>query len=383
MKITVDKAIPYAGHLFSTLGEVEPADAAELSAGSLRDADCLVVRSVTRVDRSLLHGTQVRCVASASSGIDHVDRAYLDSRDIPLFSATGCNARAVAEYVLSCLFVISEQYGMELEGKTAGIIGCGHVGGQLRRLLRLLGLETRVYDPFIRDGNGRYGFRELDPVLTSDIISLHVPLTASGDYPTARMVDRDFLDRLKPDVIFINTARGAVVYEQDLVDFARRNPDCRLLLDVWDNEPHVNIELLGHAALATPHVAGYSARAKLNAARMVYDQVCAWAGAPAAAAEQVTFPAENMEFALSGSDSPMDAVRLAALACYDVRTDCAAFREIETVAADDRGDFFTSARTDYSFRREFSDLRVVLPGNQVVIREKLAGLGFDVTGRTS
>ena len=380
MKITVDKAIPYAGRLFSTMGEVEPADAAELKADSLRDTDCLVVRSVTRVDRDLLDGTQVRCVASASSGIDHVDRVYLDSRDIPLFSATGCNARAVAEYVLSCLFVLSEQYGMDLVGKSAGIIGCGHVGGQLRRLLRLLGIETRVYDPFIRDEDGRFSFRDLERVLCSDIISLHVPLTETGEFPTACMVDREFLGRLKAGVIFINTARGAVVNEQDLIDFAGRNPECRVALDVWDNEPHVNIELLGHAALATPHVAGYSARAKLNATRMVYEQVCAWAGAPAAAAEAITFPGENMEFALSGSDSPMDAIRLAALACYDVRTDCAAFREIETVAADDRCDFFTSARTDYPFRREFSDLRVVLPGDQAVIREKLSGLGFDVAG---
>ena len=380
MKITVDKAIPYAGRMFSTLGEVEPADAAQFSARSLRDADCLVVRSVTRVDRSLLDGTRVRCVASASSGIDHVDRDYLGSRDIPLFSAKGCNARAVAEYVLSCLFVLSEQFGAGLEGKTAGIIGCGHVGGQLRRLFPLLGIGTRVYDPLIRDGDGRYSFRDLDPVLSSDIISLHVPLTVSGEYPTARMVGREFLDRLKPDVIFINTARGAVVHEQALIDFARRNPECRLLLDVWDNEPHVNIELLGRAALATPHVAGYSARAKLNATRIVYEQVCAWAGAPAATAEAIPFPGENMELALSGTASPMEAIRLAALACYDVRTDCAAFREIETVAAHDRSDFFTSARADYPYRREFSDLRVILPGGQAVIRERLSGLGFDVAG---
>ena len=380
MKIVADKAIPYAGRLFSTLGEVEPADTAGINAGTLRDADCLVVRSVTRVDRGLLDGTSVRCVASASSGIDHVDRDYLASRNIPLFSAKGCNARSVAEYVLSCLFVLAEQYGLELESKTAGIIGCGRVGGQLRRLLRPLGIETRVYDPFIRDGDGRFSFRDLERVLCSDIISLHVPLTMSGEYPTARMVNREFMDKLKADVIFINTARGAAVQEQDLVDFTGRNPECRLVLDVWDNEPDINIELLGRAALTTPHVAGYSARAKLNATRMAYEQVCAWAGAPAAATDDIIMPGENMEFDLSGFERPIDAVRLAVLACYDVRTDCAAFREIETVAGDSRSDFFTSARTDYPFRREFSDLRVVLPGNVGDIREKLSGLGFDIAG---
>lgn len=378
MKIIADKAIPYAGRLFSTLGEVEQADAAELDAGMLRDADCLVVRSVTRVDRDLLDGAPVRCVASASSGTDHVDRAYLHSRKIPLFSARGCNARSVAEYVLSCLFVLSEQYRVDLEGKSAGIIGCGHVGGQLQDLLRLLGITTRVYDPFIRDENGRFSFRDLERVLRSDIISLHVPLTVSGEYPTARMVDGELLGRLKADAILINTARGAVVHEQDLIDFAGHNPDSRLVLDVWDNEPDINIELLRHAALATPHVAGYSARAKLNATRMVYEQVCAWAGAPAAATDDITLPGENMEFDLSGFDRPIDAAGLAVLACYDVRTDCAAFREMETIAGDSRSDFFTSARTDYPFRREFSDLRVVLSGNDAAVHEKLSGMGFDI-----
>ena len=380
MKIVADKAIPHARRFFSTLGDLILLDAGDITPASIRDADCLVVRSVTRVDHTLLSGSRARCIASASSGTDHVDLDYLDSRDIPLFDAKGCNANSVAEYVLSCLFVLSEQYGMEPEGKTAGIIGCGHVGARLRDLLRVIGIETRVYDPFIRDEHNSYPFRDLDRALSSDIISLHVPFTTKGEYPTAQMVGREFLGRLKRDVIFINTARGGVVNEQALIDFARENRASRLALDVWDNEPDINIELLNMSALATPHVAGYSARAKLNATRMVYEQLCAWAGAPAAAAEDMVFPGEKMEFNLSGFGNPVEAVRLAALACYDVRTDCAAFREMESVDADNRSDFFTSARTGYSYRREFSDLRVVLPGNDGDIRDKLSGLGFDVGG---
>ena len=378
MKIVADKAIPYARRFFSTLGDLVLLDAGDISPASTRDADCLVVRSVTRVDRGLLDGTQVRCVASASSGVDHVDLDYLDSRNIPLFDAKGCNANSVAEYVLSCLLVLSEQYGVELEGNTAGIIGCGHVGARLRYLLQVIGIETRVYDPFIRDEHNSYPFRDLDKVLSSDIVSLHVPLTTTGEFPTAKMVGREFLGRLKQNVIFINTARGGVVNEQALIDFARENQASRLALDVWDNEPDINIELLNMSALATPHVAGYSARGKLNATLMVYEQVCAWAGVPAMAADDTIFPGENMELDLSGIDNPIEAVRLAALACYDVRTDCAAFREIETVAGDSRSEFFTSARTDYPFRREFSDLRVILSGNNAAVREKLSGMGFDI-----
>ena len=265
MKIIADKAIPYAGSFFSTLGDVTLLNDRDLTTASISDADCLVIRSVTRVDRSLLDGSRIRCVASAASGADHVDHDYLRSRDIPVFTATGCNARSVAEYVLSCLFVLSEQYGLDSEHKTVGIIGCGHVGGQLRRLLHLIGIETRVYDPLLRDDNNRLIYQELDEVLTSDLISLHVPLTTTGEYPTARMVDRHFLARLKADVILVNTARGGVVNERDLIEFSRRNRESRLVLDVWDNEPHINIELLSQATLATPHIAGYSAQAKLNA----------------------------------------------------------------------------------------------------------------------
>ena len=383
MKIVADKAIPYARRFFSTLGDVVLFDAGDITPALISDADCLVVRSVTRVARGLLDGTQVSCVASASSGTDHVDLDYLDSRDIPLFDAKGCNANSVAEYVLSCLLVLSEQYGVELEGNTAGIIGCGHVGARLRYLLQVIGIETRVYDPFIRDEHNSYPFRDLDKVLSSDIVSLHVPLTTTGEFPTAKMVGREFLGRLKQNVIFINTARGGVVNEQALIDFARENQASRLVLDVWAGEPEINDELFKLATLATPHIAGYSSRAKLNASRLIYEKLCKWFDMPALADTVISFPTENAEINLSGFDRELEAIRTAVLAAYDVRSDCAALREIESIDPERRGNFFTSLRADYPFRREFSDLRVVLPGNDGDIRGKLSDLGFDVAGRTT
>ena len=401
MKIVADKAIPYARRLFSTLGEVVLLDSKDITSASIRDADCLVVRSVTRVDRALLSGSQIKCVASASSGTDHVDIDYLDTREIPLFDAKGCNANSVAEYVLSCLFVLSEQFGVELEGKTAGIIGCGHVGARLRSLLHIIGMETRGYDPFIRDENNSYPYRDLDSVLCSDIITLHVPLTTTGEYPTAQMVDRQFLGRLKNDVIFINTARGAAVNERDLIDFAKQNRECRLVLDVWDNEPLINDELFALASLATPHIAGYSAQAKLNATRLVYEQVCRWLDVHAAADAvtnrqdrrfarpqaavrlrprmgAVTLADENAELNLSGFDDAPDAVRTAVLASYDVRSDCAALKGLAEIEPDKRGAFFDSLRTDYPSRREFPTLTVALSENQGLIGEKLSALGFSI-----
>ncbi len=377
MKIVADKAIPYARRFFSTLGEVVPLDSRDITPVSVRDADCLVIRSVTTVDEHLLDGSRVKCVASNSSGTDHVDTGYLDTRAVPLFNAKGCNANSVAEYVLSCLFVLSEQFGIGLEGKTAGIIGCGHVGARLRSLLHVTGLETQVYDPFIRDENGRFVFRDLDSVLSSDIITLHVPLTTAGEYPTAHMVDRQFLGRLKNGVIFINTARGGVVNERDLIDFARKNGACRLVLDVWDNEPDINDELFALASLATPHIAGYSAQARLNATRRVYEQVCGYFDVDATA-DAVILADDDAELNLSGFDRVPDAVRTAVLASYDVRSDCAALNGLAATEPHKRGAFFNSLRTDYPSRREFPALRVALSDNQGVIGEKLSGLGFSI-----
>ena len=378
MKIVADKAIPYARRFFSTLGEVVLLDSGDITPASIRDADCLVIRSVTRVDGTLLGNARVKCVASSSSGTDHVDTDFLDERAIPLFDAKGCNANAVAEYVLSSLFVLSEQSGVELQGKTAGIIGCGHVGARLRYLLRIIGVETRVYDPFITDEDGTFIYRDLDSVLSCDIISLHVPLTAAGEYPTARMVDRDFLDGLQEDVIVINTARGGVVHEEDLADFARRNRSSSLVLDVWDNEPRINDELSGLTALATPHVAGYSAQAKLNATRMVYEQVCRQFDLDASVEAKVLFPGESAEVNLSGYENEQDAIRAAVLASYDVRSDCAALKELQVVEPEKRGAFFEALRKDYPTRREFPALQVACSDNQGSIGKKLSALGFSV-----
>ena len=371
MKIVADEAVPFVSRLFSSLGEVELFDGRDIAAASIKDADCLVVRSVTPVDRKLLAGSRIKCVASATSGADHVDLDYLHARDIPLFDAKGCNATAVAEYVLSCLFVLSDQYGLGLEDKTVGIIGCGNVGSRLRRFLQVIGpgigMTTRVYDPLIKDENNLPVFQELDEVLSADIITLHVPLTTAGKYPTAQMVDRDFLSKLKEDAILINTARGGIVNEQDLIRFAGRNQASRLVLDVWDDEPHINYELFESATLATPHIAGYSLDAKMNATRVVYEQVCGLFNSPAQVDPAVFPPTGTTELKITGFDCDIEAIQMAALASYDVRSDCAALKGIKEVGADKQAAFFDSLRADYlsghPYRREFSATRVVLADN--------------------
>ena len=377
MKIVADKAIPFVEPFFSTLGEVELLNEAELTAASVREADCLVVRTVTRVNEELLARSRAQCVASATTGTDHIDLDCLRSRGVPVFDAKGCNAKAVAEYALSSLFALSADNGLALEGKIAGIIGCGNAGGRLRRLLDAIGVETRVYDPFIRNQNGSLVFQELDEVLDADIISLHVPLTTTGEHPTWRMVGRDFLKRLKTDVTFINTSRGGVVDERELLRFAKRNPASRLALDVWDNEPCINQELLAAATMATPHIAGYSLDARVNATRRVYEQARDFFGLPARPPAVSLPPREKAELRLDKFGDDMEAARTAVLAAYDARRDCAALREMMNLEPTRCGAFFSALRANYAHRREFSSLRLRLPGTAGALSAKLSQLGFE------
>ena len=377
MKIVADKAIPFVEPFFSTLGQVELLSEAELTAATVREADCLVVRTVTRVNEELLARSRAQCVASATSGTDHIDLDCLRARGIPVFDAKGCNAEAVAEYALSSLFALSADNGLELEGKIAGIIGCGNTGGRLRQLLDAIGVETRVYDPFLRDKNGSLVFQELDEVLEADIISLHVPLTTAGEHPTWRMVGRDFLQRLKWDVTFINTSRGSVVDERELLRFAKRNPASWLVLDVWDNEPCINQELLAAAAIATPHIAGYSLDARVNATRRVYEQARDFFGLSARPPAVSLPPRAMAELRLDKFGDDMEAAQTAVLAAYDPRRDCAALREMMNFGPTQRGMFFRSLRVNYAPRREFSSLRLRLPETASALSAKLSRLGFE------
>src|SRR3990172_6537793 len=128
MKIVVDNDIYFAEEYFATLGDVVKVDGRRITAARVKQADILIVRSITTVDENLLRGSTVRFVGSVTSGTDHIDQAYLQNNGIGFGCAAGSNARAVAEYVLSSLLVLMEQREFDITGKTAAIIGCGHTG---------------------------------------------------------------------------------------------------------------------------------------------------------------------------------------------------------------------------------------------------------------
>ncbi len=278
MKIVTDDKIPFLKGVFEPHAEVLYLPGGEITSEHLRDADCLLVRTRTRCDRNLLEGTGVKFIGTATIGYDHIDTRWAESNGIAWTNAPGCNSGSVAQYINAALHEIAHRKNFQLKDKTLGIIGVGHVGKKVEGISRELGMKIFLNDPPRERSEGGAGFSDLTTLLgNSDIISIHVPLNREGKDKTINLVDRSFLEALKPGAILINTSRGEVVNETEIISeltgLGESGRLGALILDVWQNEPFINRTLLDLTAIATPHIAGYSVDGKYNATRMIVEAV--------------------------------------------------------------------------------------------------------------
>ena len=372
IRIIADENIPYVGTAFATLGDVEVHPGHAITAAAVEDADVLLVRSVTDVDENLLDGAPVQFVGSATTGTDHVDQAYLRDRDITFAHAPGANATSVADYVIAALLHLAAHRQESLRGKTVGIVGCGNVGGRLARRLPALGLRVLRNDPPLADKAQREGrehdFVPLEHVLdASDIVTLHVPLTREGPYPTHRLFNETVLRALDSDAWFINTSRGAVVDSEALCDMLGKGKLGAAVLDVWTNEPTPAPSLVREVDLATPHVAGYAFDGKVRGTEMVYQALTNFLEQdPAWDAQSVLTPDSPDTLRCTSPDPALpevDWLHNAARQMYDVGADDARLRAGLGRSSDEWGLHFRRLRRDYPRRREFSQHR--LPASTV------------------
>lgn len=377
MRIIADENIPYVHSAFESLGEVQTVAGREFQRTSLKKADILLVRSVTSVNETLLSGSPVKFVGTATIGCDHIDLNYLAQRGIAFASAPGCNATSTAEYVISALFILAERQGFKLTDKKVGIIGCGNVGSRVLKKLQGINVPCRVYDPLLQRAEN-IPFTTLEEVLTSEIITLHVPLTKSGEYPTEYMVNASFLAQLADDVILINTSRGNVIDEPALEKRLKQQPNMTVVLDVWQNEPAINLSLLERTDLGTPHIAGYSIEGKIRGTEMLYQAVSAYLNeTPTWHIQDYLPPPPLSQLAFTTTAEDYSALKIAVLACYDIRGDDALLRFIKK--GSDPNTYFDSLRKHYAFRREFNSVRVKVPESKTTLINYLKGLGFQVT----
>ncbi len=276
MRLVVDEDIVELDLYLSTLSKsvvYQKMSGREIRREHLMNAEGLMVRSITRVDESLLQGTPIRFVASATAGSDHLDQVYCQQANIQCVFAPGCNAKAVVNYVLSALWSVTREHGLLCQSKRVGIVGYGHVGQALYATLKTLGIECLIYDPLIDwDSDNRCDWQTL--LAESDIITLHTPLTQFGRAPTFHLIDQAALNQMKPNACLINTARGAVVDTQALYQHIVSTPSFKSVLDVWENEPEINPLLLNAVTRGSGHIAGHSLLGKRRGTYAVYVALC-------------------------------------------------------------------------------------------------------------
>lgn len=359
MNIVADENLALLDELFGEIGNIRKLPGRRITSGDLEEADILLVRSVTRVDRSLLEGSPVRFVGSATIGSDHLDTEWLLSQGIRVATAPGCNARAVVEYVLAVLARFYALGRFHPGVATVGVVGLGNVGGRLARQLSALGVRVLGCDPFrLLEGIECAG---LDRILSEcDVVCLHTPLTRSGSHPTWHMLDRAALHRLKPGAILINAGRGSVIDNHALAAMLADEtlPLGGLALDVWENEPDILESLLLRTDIATPHVAGYSLEGKCEGSRMVAAALRHSLGCPPPVELSAMIPHAEMPLPL-----PLDATdewsMLAAWmpVIYPVMRDDAGMRALAGQGAGGLGHGFDLMRRQYPLRREISAFR--------------------------
>ena len=288
MKIVVDDKIPYISEKLALLADaVVYLRGAEISADDVRDADALIVRTRTHCNQQLLEGSKVRFVATATIGFDHIDTDYMTQAGIYWTNCPGCNAASVAQYLECSLLLLQQEKGLDIQHATIGIVGCGHVGSKVKAVAERLGMRVLVCDPPLKEKEAlthhpsSITFVSMDVIeREADVITFHVPLSHEGQYATWHLGNADFFHRLTRVPYIINTSRGGVVDNTALLQALNEGRVRDAILDVWEGEPNVNLDLLGKVFIGTPHIAGYSADGKVNADNMVIDALCQHFGLP-------------------------------------------------------------------------------------------------------
>lgn len=383
MRIVVDANVPAAEACFGPLGEVVLVPGREIGADTLRDAEALVIRSVTRLDAPLLEaalqaGSRLRFVGTCTIGTDHVERAALARHGIAFASAPGCNAEAVVDYVLGSLATLAERQGWRLSERRVGIVGVGNVGGRLLGRLQALGIECLACDPPRAETEGGEGFHDLDTLIADcDVLCLHTPLVREGPHATHHLLDAWRIAELAPQTVLLNAGRGDCVDGTALRQRLAGRGDLTVVLDVWEGEPGIDAALRDLAEIATPHVAGYSLDGKLRGTHRIYQALAHHVGLPARLTLADLAPAPALPaLTLNAGLSTDEALRLCMRAVYDVRRDHDSLHREARRQGVAQG--FDACRAHYPLRREFSTLEVTLRPGAEALAGPLAAAGFRV-----
>ena len=350
MKIIVDENITLAVEAFSNFGEVFTYPGREITNSILKDADVLVVRSITNVNEDLLRNTKVEFVGTATIGFDHIDVNYLEENNIYFTTAIGCNSYAVAEYVMSSISYFCQNHNFSLKNKSIGIVGYGNIGKIVARFSKILGLNVLVNDPPLERNNFNYKFSSLEEVLNCDIITLHVPLNLDGPDKTVHLLNEKNINKIKSGSIVINSCRGPVVDNTALKNRLIDKKDLFTVFDVWENEPNADLEFLSLVNLATAHIAGYSYEGKINGTKIIADKLNSFLKS------NINWqPPENLvidNLIKINSFESEQFLHSVFNKCYDIKTDSEMLKNHNCETEKNFIGYFDKLRKTYQLRRE-------------------------------
>lgn len=385
LKIVIDENIPFAQRIFSSLGKIEIIQGEKITSTVLQDKDILIVRSVTQVNEQLLRNSPVKFVGTATIGFDHIDTDYLKSKNIGFASAKGSNANSVVEYLFAGLFNYCAKKRIDIKSIKMGIIGVGDIGSKVADKAEMLGIHVFRNDPPLQRQKSDKKYIDLDKILSCDVITLHTPLTESGEYATKHLIDTDAFKNVNPKALLINTARGPVINNHVLLDGLKQDRIGDVILDVWEGEPLINSELLDKVYLGTPHIAGYSLEGKVQGAVMIYNEICKSFDIESKIDSDEIFPAvkkNKIECPKEGAyEKTIDKL---IQQIYSIKEDHLDLKKILEFEDDEkRREWFQQLRKEYPVRREFYNYIVSLSSDHPHYERlsyDLPILGFKLVG---
>ncbi|WP_434698522.1 4-phosphoerythronate dehydrogenase PdxB [Pseudomonas sp. D1-1] len=379
MLIVADENIPLLDAFFQGFGEIRRVPGRGIDRALVEQADVLLVRSVSQVNRALLEGSKVRFVGTCTIGTDHLDLEYFAEAGIRWASAPGCNARGVVDYVLGSLMTLAEIEGADLAQRTFGVVGAGQVGGRLIKVLKDLGWVVKVCDPPRQAAEGG-DYLSLEQIIEQcDVISLHTPLTRDGEQPTWHLFDEQRLNNLKPGTWLINAARGPVIDNTALREVLLEREDLQAVLDVWEREPTVDVDLADLCVIATPHIAGYSLDGRQRGTAQIYEALCGFLQRPVEVSLAELLPRPWLAgLTLDAATDPAWALAALCRSVYDPRRDDADFRRSLIGTDSEQRSAFDALRKHYPPRREIDSLKVRIEGQSPTLENIVAALGATI-----
>lgn len=376
MKLVVDENIAFAEEAFSQFGDVLLIGGRQITNEILRNADALIIRSITNVDEKLLQNTNIKFAGTATIGTDHIDTNYLNKNNIAFADAKGCNADSVTEYVFTALLKIAVDNNLTLKNRSIGIIGVGNIGSRVVKYAEVLGLKVYKNDPPKQRAGEGSNYVSLEEALQADIITLHVPLNKTGIDKTFHLLDEKKLNKIKNNTIIINSSRGEVVDNKALLDIIDKK-HFKVILDAWEGEPLINTELLQKVLIGSAHVAGYSLEGKVNGTKMIYDAICKFTN-QLNDWEPKLSTVENNIIDMSSAKNLGEKLHIIFKQIYNIEKDDSEMRKMIEMDKSLRSAYFDKLRKEYPLRREFTNYTVLIEANDKQLKDILEAFRFDV-----